>query len=102
MTEIIKEFNMTGACVIDVEALSKAWDHRFWLSQWKDEYRLVQYLRRGSGRTKIKCDISPEQAQEIIQTLQLVRTQALFASASSWRKQGQSEFDMQPKKRKLA
>ena len=102
MQEIIKEFNMTGACVIDIDALETAWDHRFWLSQWKDEYRLIQYLRRGSGKTKIKCGISQEQAQEIIERLKLVSTQSLFASGASWRKDGDSELDMQPKKKLMA
>jgi hypothetical protein len=97
MQEIIKEFNMTGPCIIDIDALEQSWDHSFWLSQWGDEYRLIQYLRRGSGKTKIKCSISQEQAQEIIKRLELVHTQSLFASGGSWRKVGASEFDMQPK-----
>ena len=100
MQEIIKEFNMTGACVVDIEALVEAWDHRFLLSQWNDEYRLIKYLRKGSSSTKIKCGISQDQAQEIIKRLKLFRTQSMFSSGGSWRKEGFSELDMlvQPKK----
>lgn len=99
MNEIIKEFNMTGSCLIDIELLGEKWDHRFWLSQWQDDFRLIKYLRRGSSCTDIKCGISKEQAQEIIQRLKLVQTQSvMFNSGSSWRKEGQSESDMRRKK----
>ncbi len=101
MSEIIKEYHMTGPCLIDIDLLEKKWDHRFWLKQWKDEFTLIKYLRRGSGSTDIKCSITNEQAQEIIQRLKLVQTKNLmFNSASSWRKEGQSELDMLPQKRK--
>lgn len=100
MAEIIKHFNMTGPCVIDIDILEKSWDHRFCLSQWKDEFRLIQYVRRGSSNTKIKCTISSEQAQEIIERLELVRTQSLFTSGASWRKEGVSEMDMLSNKQK--
>lgn len=99
MQEIIKVFNATGNCIIDVDALEKSWDHRFLLTQWGEEYRLVQYLRKGSSSTKIKCDISQEQANDIIKKLKLVSTQTTFTSGKSWRKEGQSEFDMLVKKR---
>ena len=101
MQEIIKEFNMTGVCVINIEALVEDWDHRFWLSQWNDDYRLIKYLRRGSSSTKIKCGISQEQAQEIIKRLKLFRTQPMFSSAGSWRKEGFSELDMLAQSKKL-
>ena len=97
--EIIKAFKDTGPCVIDIDVLAKAWDHRFWLSQWGDDFRLIQYLRRGSPTTKIKCTISNEQARDIIKTLKLVVSSSVFKSGFSWRKEGQSELDMQPIKR---
>jgi hypothetical protein len=100
MSEIIKSFNMTGPCEIDIDLLEKKWDHRFWLSQWDTEFRLIKYLRRGSGCTEIKCTISNEQAQEIIQRLKLVSTGSIFRSGASWRKEGQSELDMRPKPKK--
>ena len=75
--------------------LIKSWDHRFLLSQWKNEFKLIQYLRSGSELTKIKCTISNNQAQQIINNLDLVRTQGLFNSSSSWRKYSHSELDMQ-------
>lgn len=99
MQEIIKEFNMTGACVINIEALVESLDHRFWLSQWNDEYRLIKYLRRGSSSTKIKCGISQE--QEIIKRLKLFRSQSMLSSAGSWRKEGFSELDMLAQSKKL-
>lgn len=86
MVSFVKVFNSTGPCEIDVEHVVKAWDHRFVLSQWSDEYRLIQYLRKGSEVTKVKCTISTEQAKELIDKLKLVRTQEMFASVGSWRK----------------
>lgn len=86
MGSFITVFNSTGPCEVDVDHVAKAWDHRFVLSQWGDEYRLIQYLRKGSEATKVKCTISAEQAKELIDKLQLVRTQEMFASAGSWRK----------------
>lgn len=98
MSDIIKEFKDTGPCIIDIELLKKKWDHRFVLSQWKDEFRLIQYLRRGSSSTKIKCTISTEQAKEMISKLSLEEEKSgMFSSGSTWRKKGQSAFDMQRK-----
>lgn len=98
MSEIIKQFNNTGPCIIDIDVLAEKWDHRFLLSQWQEQFKLVQYLRRGSAATKIKCAISIEQAKEIIDTLKLEQEKSgIFTSGSTWRKVGQSEFDMQRK-----
>lgn len=92
---IIKQLNETGSCVVDIDALEKAWDHRFWLSQLNNEFRLVKYVRKGSEKTEIKCTLSDEQAREIIARLKLKQTQGNFISSSSWRKEGGSEADMQ-------
>lgn len=98
MSDIIKEFKDTGPCIIDLEVLEKKWDHRFLLSQWENEFRLIQYLRRGSSMTQIKCIISLEQAREIITKLDLEQEKSgIFKHGSTWRKKGQSEFDMQRK-----
>jgi hypothetical protein len=31
--KLIKEFNQTGSCVIDIDELEKVWDHRCFVSQ---------------------------------------------------------------------
>jgi hypothetical protein len=100
MTEskLIKEFNQTGPCVLDMAEVEKAWDHRCFISQNGDDYRFIQYLRRGSSACQLKVTISPTQAKEIINHLNLVQTKSpIFVKASSWRKVGQSESDMQSK-----
>lgn len=100
MTEskLIKEFNQTGPCVLDIVEVEKAWDHRCFISQHGEDYRFIQYLRRGSSACQVKVTIAPKQAQEIIQKLQLVQTRSpIFVKASSWRKVGQYESDMQSK-----
>jgi hypothetical protein len=73
------------------------WDHRFVLFQSKNEFRLIQYICKGSQNTKLKCTISDSQAQEIIEKLNLVNSKDFFLSNSTWRKDGFSELDMQRK-----
>lgn len=100
MNKLITEFQMTGPCTVDIDLLEKVWDHRFMLYDYKDEYRFIKYLRRGSACTDIKCDISNEQAQEIIARLKLVRSTSLFKSMGTWRPEGMSELDMMRVKKK--
>ena len=92
--KFIKQFNHTGPCIIDIDELSKVWNYKFFLSQGSDDFKLIQYLRRGSIATQVKCSISNSQALEIIDKLKLVKTQKFFTSAASWRQEGFSEFDM--------
>ena len=98
--DIVTEWALAGPLPIDIDELERQWDHRFYLSQWQEDFRLIKYSRRGSGATDIKVAISRDQAKEVIDRLGLIRTQGPFTSAGSWRKEGQSELDMQSKKQK--
>ncbi len=92
---MILEFRESGPCVIDVPAVCKAWDHRFLLSQWGEEFRLIKYARKGSSITSIKCTISPAQANELIAELKLVKQpEYFFSSGHSWRKADWDHCDM--------
>jgi hypothetical protein len=100
MSELITQYQTTGPCTLDIDLLEKLWDHRFMLYDYENTYRFIKYLRRGSGCTEIKCDISNEQAQEIITRLKLVRTRGISPVIGTWRKEGMSEFDMRRLRKK--
>lgn len=63
-----------------------------------NSYRYVRFARRGSPICS-KVTISPEQALEIIERLELVES-FVSGSTSSFRKEGFSELDLLSKKRK--
>lgn len=102
MAELVKEYNMTGFCVLDTEAVVKAWDHRFVIYEYNNTFQFVKFLRRGSDSREIKCDITPEQAQEIIAKLQLVKSNAMSPVIFAWRKASYTHLDMKrkPKEKK--
>lgn len=94
MDQFVTEYHLTGNCVVDIDLIEKKWDHRFVLYDYENQYQFVKYLRRGSSSREVKCDISLEQAQEIIQRLKLVRSTGMSPLVGGWRKQGMSEWDM--------
>lgn len=71
MKAIIKEFNETGACVVDVKKVVKAWTNFYTIIQYGDKYTLVNYRKNGKGSYNLKVQISSEQAQELITALDL-------------------------------
>jgi hypothetical protein len=99
MGDIVIEFKTTGPCIVDVKEVAKAWDYRFFISEYENDFQLIQFLRKGSDIRKLKVTISPEQAQDIIQELQLVRDVDGSPVIFAWRKEGQSFLDMRMKKR---
>lgn len=100
MNDIVTQYNMTGNCQVDVSLIEKLWDHRFVLYDYEEQFQFVKFLRRGSSCRDIKCNISTEQAQEIIQRLALIRSTSFSGAHGSWRKEGMSEFDMRRKHKK--
>jgi hypothetical protein len=94
-SELVTSFKQTGPCTINVQAVAKAWDHRFMLDEYDDSYRFIKFLRKGSGCTDIKVDITKEQAAELIKQASLVRcASGAFKKAASWRPAHLSELDM--------
>lgn len=75
MKKLIKEFNQTGNCIIDVEKVVKVWTDKFSISQYHDEYRLI---KQGRGHDCAKVSISKEQAEILIDKLKLLRIQSVM------------------------
>lgn len=85
MTEYIVKFQETGPCEVDVEKVAKIWNDRFCISRWHDNYRLVEYLVVGKEEC-YKIEITQEQAQQIIKTVNLLPIQSsLFRFGITYR-----------------
>lgn len=86
---IVGKFKMTGGNTINIDLVTKRWNHLWWLSEWKrdNSWRLIKYVRKDSPMTACKLTISPEQAQELINKLNLVSENVGFASGFSWRRE---------------
>ena len=86
MNKIVIDCPDTGICTIDIDRCIKKWNSLFWISQWKDEYRLIKYKQKNSPVTTIKVTISEAQVKELTERLGLIRTaDTTFRSAASWR-----------------
>jgi hypothetical protein len=83
---LVTEFNITGNCVIDVEATTNAWQsNRFFIADWKGKkYTLCKRDLRSKGCFLLKVTISVNQAKELINNLGLVEVQSIFASGTNW------------------
>lgn len=73
MKKLITEFNQTGDCKIDVAKVVKAWNDKFSISQYHEEYRLI---KQGRGQNCAKVTISKEQAEILIDKLKLLPIQS--------------------------
>lgn len=97
MDKLIKEYQMTGPCVLDIEQVIKLWDHRFVIYEYEKNFQFVKLLRRGSDSREIKCDITVNKAEELIQKLKLVKATAGSPVIFAWRKESYTHFDMKRK-----
>lgn len=82
--DVLLTFPTSGLCEVDIEKCINLWNNRFWsISQWREEYSLVKvYDFNNYG----KCNISKEQAHELIGKLNLVDEQSsIFRSGRTWR-----------------
>ncbi len=84
MKKLIKTFNETGNCEVYTDKVASAWDDRFSISQWKDEYRLIKQVKLFE-EASAKVTISKEQAMEIIEKVKLLPIQSMFPSGKTWR-----------------
>lgn len=100
MHEFVSEYHISGNCVLNTELVIKHWDHRFVLYDYEGQFQFVKFLRRGSSCREVKCDISNEQAGELILKINLVRTTYLSPVIGSWYKEGMSDWDMRRKPKK--
>lgn len=80
----IKKFELADECEIDIDALVKVWDNKFFINQYdspvskKSEYRLIEYVKEFEEPTKTKVTISEQQAKEIISRLNLIPIKDVF------------------------
>lgn len=87
--KLIKVFNETGICEVDVNEVCKQWSNDFAISQWRDEYTLCKFDPSADNFTKtsLKVKISKQQAKELIVELDLIPEQSpVFNSGKTWRK----------------
>lgn len=83
MDELIKGFQDTGPCEVYIDKVVEAWTDKFSISQYKDEYRLVEYYE---GPNCAKVTISKEQALEIIEKAKLFPIKdSVFRSGTTYR-----------------
>lgn len=83
----IKEFNNTGICVLDLDYVCKTWKDKFLITTWKVDHNTTKYqfIIQARGKAGTKAEISPAQAQEIIDRLELVHVEnAVFKSGGSY------------------
>ena len=86
MKSIITKFNDTGSCEIDIDRVVKKWNHLFWVSQYRDSYRLIKQKQINSPVTVLKIVINTVQFEQLKDRLKLVQTKHhIVRNASSWR-----------------
>lgn len=89
LNDIVTNFQSTGNCEVDVDLVCDKWNHTWCLNQWVNEdenkFTLIKFKRLGTPNTRIKVQISIEQAQQIIDKLKLDREDTMFRSGKTWR-----------------
>lgn len=87
MKNISLNFKDVGINEVDVDLAIAQWNHLWCLTEWRrdNSWRIIAYLRKDSPITKLKLTISSEQAQELIQKLNLVGVNSGFASGFTYR-----------------
>lgn len=96
MNKLITKFEITGECEIDVKKVVKAWNDRFVISQWHDEFTLCRHAKNAGNFTKtnLKVRISKQQAKELIVELDLFpNLSEFFKNGTTWRR----KIDINPK-----
>lgn len=84
----IKEYKTTGELELIIDEVVKKWNKNTRIYQWHNQYRLVEFLRKNSSITKLKINISEEQAKELIEKLNLKCIKdGLFNNAYTWKKE---------------
>lgn len=85
MEELIKQYKETGPCEVHVDKVVSSWDDRFSISQWHEEYRLIEQLQLLKEEA-YGVTISKQQAEEIITKSKLLPVKStMFRNAKTWR-----------------
>lgn len=75
---MVPEMPLTGECSLNIEEVKKLWDEEFFVSQWKDTFRLGSY-------NGFRVTISQQQAYQLVFELNLICEQSeIFRSGKSW------------------
>lgn len=83
MKSLITKFEQTGICEVSTQKVVQAWNDKFSISKYHDRFTLV---KQGKGDNCAKVQISTEQANEIITTLNLLPIQSsTFRNAKTYR-----------------
>jgi len=86
----IKKYNDIGPCEIDEDNVVSDWKrmpHLWFLSQWRNEFRIVRQLRKNSGALILKVGINKNQAERLIKVLGLqINSSSMFRSGASWKR----------------
>ncbi len=89
LDDIVTKFQSTGNCEVDVDLVCKKWNYTWFLNQWVNEtenkFTLCKQLRIGTSSQRIKVTISVEQAEKIIEKLNLDEEGSGFRSGRTWR-----------------
>lgn len=85
---IFIDMPMTGVCTLDMHKVLKKWGKLWSLAEWRSDnsWRIVKHKRKDSAITEIKATISEEDAQEIIEKLNLIGVNTFGASGYTYRK----------------
>jgi hypothetical protein len=86
MHHFITSIDTLGNAEICIESLQKSWNEHFMLSQWSDNFLLVEKNKKGNHKVKSKIKISYAQANIIIKKLRLFRNEELFITDATWTK----------------
>jgi len=88
MEDIFKDFNTTGVCKLNIDVVVKKWNHLWSITEWRadNSWRIIKYARKDSPVTRIKATISHQDAQTLIQLLNLEGVNEFFKSAYTYKK----------------
>ena len=76
------EVPITGIAELDTDIVVEEWNHLWSLIENRrtNEWQLIKYIRKDSPRLDIKLTISKEQANELIERVDLTDYGSCFAS----------------------
>ena len=77
---------ITGIAELDIDLVVEKWNHLWALIENRraNEWQLIKYIRKDSPRLDIKLTISKEQANELIERVDLTDYGSCFASYFTW------------------
>lgn len=86
MKSLLKKFNRTGDCIIDTKEICKQWKDFWLISEYDLKYTFIIPDRRSNEITKLKVQISTNQAREIINSIGLKRmASSIFKKGATWK-----------------